>query len=416
MKSSGSCGVLLAVFLFGAVPALAQDAATFSLLGAGASDRAGYYQPQKLSLSDVRPTTLTTPPAGLHSPLYGIIPVGSPVTAAGRIFHVIVDTDENGARKILVDANGDGNLTNDPPVAWDPYEYRPGLFQSYGPAHIELGPAAHPVSVTLGVYGFDPRDPERAAYAKTLFYFADYGRTGSITLGGASYKVMLYDELASGDFRDGGVRLLIDLNGDGAFTPRREITDLAAPFNIGGTTWEIRDIAPLGDSFRVVKSNRTAAEMVPPPDLRPGALAPPFAAVDIDGKAVSFPDDFAGKIVMLDFWATWCGPCMQEVPGLVATYAKLRDNGFSILGISLDSQDQLAKLRSVMKEKRMTWRQVYEGREWDVEIARQYMVDSIPRAFLIDGDTGRIIASGDSLRGSALEKTVAAALKIKGRL
>jgi thiol-disulfide isomerase/thioredoxin len=419
MKSSRSDRILLwiTVFTFGAmVSASAQDAVRLSLLDAGASDATGYYQPQKLALNAVRPPTLTIPPAGLHSPLYGVIPIGSPATAPGRVFHVIVDSADDGGEQIWVDANGDGNLTNDPAVSWESYEYKPGLFQSYGPARIELGPVAHPVGVTLGVYRFDPRDPDRTAYAKTLFYFADYGRTGSVKLGTASYKVMVYDELAKGDFGGQGVRLLIDLNGDGAFTPQREITDLGKPFNIGGTTWEIRDIAPLGESFRVVKSARTVAEMTAPPDLRLGAKTPAFSAADIDGRTVTFPGDFKGRIVMLDFWATWCGPCMQEVPVLAAVFTKYKDKGFDVLGISLDSGDQMARLRSVMKEKGMVWRQICDGKEWDAGIAQQYMVDSIPRAFLVDGDTGQILAAGVALRGSSLQETVTLALRTKGKL
>jgi thiol-disulfide isomerase/thioredoxin len=133
----------------------------------------------------------------------------------------------------------------------------------------------------------------------------------------------------------------------------------------------------------------------------------PFKAVDIDARPLSFPSDYKGRVVMLDFWATWCGPCVGEAPGLVAAYSKYHDRGFEVLGISLDQAGSLERLRAFTAEYGMTWRQVYDGKFWQARIARFYRVDSIPRAYLVDGDTGKILASGDSLRGAALDKTLA---------
>jgi thiol-disulfide isomerase/thioredoxin len=138
-----------------------------------------------------------------------------------------------------------------------------------------------------------------------------------------------------------------------------------------------------------------------------------FKAVDIDGASASFPSDFKGRVVMLDFWATWCPPCVGEVPGIVAAYKKYHDKGFDILGVSLDKTDSLERVRGFMKAYGMTWRQIYDGKFWQARIARFYGIDSIPRAFLVDGDTGAILASGDSLRGESLEPVVVAALNGK---
>jgi thiol-disulfide isomerase/thioredoxin len=145
------------------------------------------------------------------------------------------------------------------------------------------------------------------------------------------------------------------------------------------------------------------------------AKAAAFKATDIEGKERSFPADYKGRVVMLDFWATWCGPCVGEVPGLVAAYGKYHDRGFDVLGISLDQANSLDRVRAFMKQYGMTWPQVYDGKYWDARIARFYGIRSIPSAFLVDGDTGKVLASGNSLRGDALDRTLAAALSEKRR-
>jgi thiol-disulfide isomerase/thioredoxin len=160
----------------------------------------------------------------------------------------------------------------------------------------------------------------------------------------------------------------------------------------------------------VVLAGLSALSPIAASAQEPARAASSFKAVDIDAKPVSFPSDYKGRVVMLDFWATWCPPCVGEVPGIVAVYNKYHDKGFDILGVSLDQENGLDRVRGFMTKYKMAWRQIYDGKYWQARLARFYKVDSIPRAFLVDGDTGAILASGDSLRGEALEPAVAAAL------
>lgn len=138
--------------------------------------------------------------------------------------------------------------------------------------------------------------------------------------------------------------------------------------------------------------------------LAVGAKFPDFDEKDLDGKPLSIAR-FKGKVVLVDFWATWCGPCIAELPNVQAAYAKHHAKGFEILGISLDSDR--AKLDKFLADKKMTWPQYFDGKGWQTKLAGTYGVNSIPATYLLDGE-GKIIAK--DLRGEALEAAVAKAL------
>jgi peroxiredoxin len=141
--------------------------------------------------------------------------------------------------------------------------------------------------------------------------------------------------------------------------------------------------------------------------LAPGGKFPDFDVKDTADKPLSIAN-YKGKVLLLDFWATWCGPCVRELPNVLKTYETYHAKGFEIVGISLD--DNAQKLASFTKEKNMTWPQYFDGLAWRNKLAVKYGVNSIPATYLLDGQ-GIIIAK--DLRGEALAQAVAKALAAK---
>ncbi|MEL6593823.1 MAG: TlpA disulfide reductase family protein [Bacteroidota bacterium] len=138
--------------------------------------------------------------------------------------------------------------------------------------------------------------------------------------------------------------------------------------------------------------------------LATGAVPPEISLPNPDGKVLSL-SDMRGKVVLLDFWASWCRPCRAENPNVVRVYNKYKNKGFEILGISLDrTKDAWVK---AIADDGLTWKHVSDLQFWNCEAAKDYSVGSIPATFLLDRE-GKIIAK--NLRGPALEAKLAEVL------
>lgn len=155
-------------------------------------------------------------------------------------------------------------------------------------------------------------------------------------------------------------------------------------------------------------SGKTMAEKIKTAKLTGiGRVAPEFTQNDTLGQPVTL-SSFRGKYLLIDFWASWCGPCRKENPNVVKAFQKYKDKGFTILGVSLDQPNAKEKWLKAIHDDNLTWTHVSDLQYWKNAVAVQYGVQAIPQNYLLD-PSGKIV--GKNLRGEALDKKLAELLK-----
>ena len=140
-----------------------------------------------------------------------------------------------------------------------------------------------------------------------------------------------------------------------------------------------------------------------------GKMAPEFSQTDTAGHLVSL-SYFKGKFVLLDFWASWCHPCREDNPNVVKIFNQYKEKGFTVLSVSLDSEDDKQKWLKAIADDGLTWTHVSDLKEWKNAVAMLYGINVIPYNFLIDPQ-GKIIAR--DVHGQELEQVVQKAVSAK---
>jgi thiol-disulfide isomerase/thioredoxin len=158
---------------------------------------------------------------------------------------------------------------------------------------------------------------------------------------------------------------------------KKETTN--APPSTGVTAEE-----PTPQAAQTEQKIQAAITVKPAPDentIAEGHAFPPLEFTNLSGELVNLAN-FKGKAILIDFWASWCGPCRKAMPDLVQTYKQYHDKGFEIIGINLDKDK--TQLEKYMQEMGITWQQYFDGLVWSNKIVKRFGIRGIPHIVLVD--------------------------------
>ena len=213
-----------------------------------------------------------------------------------------------------------------------------------------------------------------------LFLIGQTPMKGELKLDGKAYTFVLVDADVNGNYNDEADFYVVDVDGDGVLhgdEGEHEVFSLEEPFTIGESSFRLAEVSPDGSTVRVVPT-----EYVPPKvPLYIGAEAPDFSFESLQGEEISL-SQYRGKVVLLDFWASWCLPCVVAMPKMKSLYEAYHDEGLEIIGVNLDLSREQAL--DFVQHFELPWPQYWDGKGYDSELAVLFRVKAIPMLYLID--------------------------------
>lgn len=371
----------IALAILASVLGLAQEIVLEPVDPESLGDWAQVAQPLRLYPTSVRSVRYEGP--SLATKLFGEISLGE------AKYVILLGVNQQNEVGLWVDLNGDGVLTSSEKI--------PGVGVTGGFSW-SVSLKAQPSGGSAYDYPFSIIWPEGRGY---VFLLGGAPRRGFF----GDHALVMVDGDLDGVFGTKGDFLAVDVDNDGtiyASPDGHEYFSLSEPFTIGSESFKLENITPDG-----LKVSLVSTAYVPPKvPLIPGFPAPDFSFGDfLSGQELSLRS-FRGQVVLLDFWATWCPPCMASLPEIRKIYEEFHPLGFEIVGVSLD--ESATDLRRVLTQYEITWPVAFEGNRWNNSIANLYRVYQIPTTYLIDQDG--IIRARD-LEGDELRKILTELLK-----
>ena len=295
--------------------------------------------------------------------------------------------DIDGAEVFYFDSDNDEDLADEEPVYPADYSLQgipfPYAIRAESEVHFEYtdGEEVKEKTVPIEVVKFQQyksRSPDNPKFRGQVFDM----RVGSVELNGEEVGLAIVPSSDAATYHYRRNRILWDLNKDGIFeneTESRESHRTNSPFNVLGRSLQVERISPSGDEIVLVPVDVEVPLKI---EITKGEPAPEFAVVDVHGDTLRLAD-FRGRHVLLDFWFTTCGPCIEDTPELVAIYSAKQARGLEIIGISVDRSRE-AVLRYVEKHG-IEWPQVIEV-ENEIKLTKIYHISGFPSYVWIGPD------------------------------